>query len=106
MTFISCKRYYHIFKTFKLYYKLTYILGKAAIQRFSPAGIANQIFQIGDQCKIRAEKTAIEFYITHTPEYQNYPQLALFPYPVQSLLVDQYKITRKEIVAGEKLQEV
>lgn len=59
------------------------------MQRFSPAGTANQILRIGDQWEIRAEKTAIEFYIIRIPEYQDYPQLALLPYPVQSLLVDQ-----------------
>ncbi len=92
MTFISYniyKRYYHIFKTFKFYYKLSYILGKAAMQRFLPAGTANQILRIGDQWEIRAEKTVIEFYIIRIPKYQDYPQLALFLYPVQSLLVDQ-----------------
>ena len=29
----------------------------------------------------------------------------MFPYPVQSLLVEQYKIARKEIVEGKEPQE-
>ncbi len=36
---------------------------------------------------------------------QDYPQLAFFSYPVQALLVEQYKIARKEIVEGEEPQE-
>ena len=48
---------------------------------------------------------AIDFCTTRTSECQDYPQLALFPYPVQSLLVEQYKIVQKEIVAGKEPQE-
>lgn len=47
----------------------------------------------------------IDFRTTYTPECQNYPQLAFFSYSVQSLLVEQYKIARKEIVTGKKPQE-
>ena len=78
----------------RFYYKLTYILRKAAMQRFSPTGAANHVlqtnnvFRIGDQWEIRAQKAGIDFRTTRTPKYQDYLQLALFPYPVQSLLVE------------------
>ena len=72
------------------------------MQRFSLTGAANHVLRIGDQWEIRAQKAAIDFRTTYTSECQDYPQLALFPYPVQSLLVEQYKIARKEIVEGEE----
>ena len=78
----------------RFYYKLTYILGKAAIQKFSLTEAANHVLRIGDQWEIRAQKAAIDFRTTRTPECQDYPQLALFPYLVQSLLVEQYKIAQ------------
>ena len=104
MAFISQnpgRRYYNTFRA-KIYYKLTYILGKAVMQRFLLTGAANHVLQIGNQWEIQAQKAAINFYTTRTPEYQDYPQLALFPYLVQSLLLKQYKIARKEIVEGEE----
>ena len=75
------------------------------MQRFSLTGTANHVLRISDQWEIRAQKAAIDFRTTRIPECQDYPQLALFPYPVQSLLVEQYKIARKEIVEGEEPQE-
>lgn len=75
------------------------------MQRFSLTGTANHVLRIGDQWEIRAQKMAINFCTTSTLECQDYPHLALFPYPIQSLLVKQYKIARKEIVAGEEPQE-
>ncbi len=75
------------------------------MQRFSLTGTANHVLRIGDQWEIRAQKMAIDFRTTSTPKCQDYPHLALFPYPIQSLLVKQYKIARKEIVADEEPQE-
>lgn len=68
-------------------------------------GAANHVLRIDDQWETQAQKDRIDFRTTCTPGCQDYPQLALFPYPVQSLLVEQFKIARKEIMEGEELQE-
>ena len=89
----------------RFYYKLIYNLGKAALQRFSLTRAANHVLRIGDQWEIRSPKEGIDFRTTHTPECQDYPRFALSIYPVQSPLVEQYMIARKEIMEGEETHE-
>lgn len=98
-----------IFNNYMFFYKLIFILGKAVMQNFSLTKAANHIFRIGDQQETRAQKAGIDFCTTRTSECQDYPQLALFPYPVQSLLVEQHKIARKKlwkVKNRKKMQEM
>ena len=62
MTTNAVKSWHSSFKTYtediiiplrlRFYYKLTYIFGKAAMQRFSLTGAANHVLRIGDQWEI------------------------------------------------------
>ncbi len=63
------------------------------------------VLRTGNQWETRVQKVTIDFRTTRIPECQEYPQLAFLRYPVQALLVEQYKIARKEIVEGEEPQE-
>lgn len=61
--------------------------GKEAMSKFSLRGAAEHILSIGDQWKLRATKAATIFRTTRTAECIKYPDLGLFPGPVQILTV-------------------
>lgn len=67
------------------------MLGKASFQMFSITGTANHVLRIGDKWENRARKKEISFRTTMLAEAKDYPQLQKFPYPVQKLIVQQYK---------------
>ncbi len=72
------------------------------MQKFPITGTANHVFRIRDQWETCAQKAAIDFHTTRILKCPDYLQLALFPYPVQALLMEQYKIARKKMDKGEE----
>lgn len=77
-------------------------LGKASFLTFSLTGAANHVLRIGDQWEHRAQKAEASFRTTVTPECKDYPALKRFPYPVQKLIVEQYKEAVKTIENGDE----
>ena len=75
--------------------------GKESMTKFSLIGCALHALKIADQWEQRAEKAAIQFRTTRTAECAEYPDLELFPGPVQSLLVEQLKEAIKCIDESE-----
>ncbi len=67
---------------------------------FSLTGTANHALRIGDQWENRAKSEETSFRTITTPECRDFPPLAKFPYPVQKLIVEQYKEAVK-IIANE-----
>lgn len=58
---------------------------------FSITGTANHVLRIDDQWENRARKKETSFRTTFLAEAKDYPLLQKFPYPVQELIVQQYK---------------
>ena len=77
------------------------IVGKASCMTFSLIGAASHVIRVGDQWENRTRQEAINFHTTMTPECQECPQLRKFPYPVQKLIVDQWKLAAKELADGD-----
>ena len=75
--------------------------GKASCMTFSLIGAANHVIRVGDQWENRARQEAINFRTTMTPECQECSQFRKFPYPVQKLIVDQWKLAAKELADGD-----
>ena len=77
------------------------MIGKANFMTFSLLGAANHVIRIGDQWENRARQAEASFRTTTTPECQECPHLRKFPYPVQKLIVDQWKLTAKSLADGD-----
>lgn len=58
--------------------------------------------RIGDQWEHMASKEEASFRTTAAPECKNYPALRQFPYPVQKLIVGQYKEAVRTIENGDE----
>lgn len=69
---------------------------------FSLAGAATHVIQIKDQWENRARSEEANFRTTMTPECQECPHLRKFPYPVQILIVDQWKLAAKSLADGDE----
>lgn len=65
-------------------------------------GTANHVLRIGDQWENRACKEEASFRTTVMAEAKDYPQLREFPYPVQKLIVQQYKEAVQIIENGDE----
>ena len=68
---------------------------------FSLTGAANHVIRVGDQWENRARAEKASFRTTSTAECQECPHLRKFPFPVQKLIVDQWKLAAKSLVDGE-----
>ena len=75
---------------------------KAHLVTFSLKGAASHVIRIGDQWENRAGQEEISFRTTTTPECQECPHLRKFPYPVQKLIVDQWKLAAKSLTDGDE----
>ena len=64
--------------------------------------IRHHVLRISDQWGNRARREESTFRTTVTPECKDYPMLKSFPYPVQKLIVDQYKKEAEAIENDEK----
>lgn len=73
------------------------MIGKAHLIMFSLKGAASHVIRIGDQWENRANQEEISFRTTTIPECQECPHLRKFPYPVQKLIVDQWKLAEKNL---------
>lgn len=81
---------------------LIYLIGKASFMTFSLIGTANHVLHISDQWENWANKQEALFRTTVTPECKDYPALKRFLYPVQKLIIEQYKEAVKSIENGDK----
>lgn len=59
------------------------------------SGVISHILNIGDQWEQRALEVEQLWFKTRVVECTEYPELAQFPGPVQSLIVDQLKAAKK-----------
>lgn len=62
----------------------------------------HECIRIVDQWENRAHQEIINFRTTTTPECQECPHLRKFPYPVQKLIVDQWKLAAGTLADGEE----
>ena len=69
---------------------------------FSLIGAASHVLRIGDQWENRARSEEANFRTTMTPECQECPYLRKFPYPVQMLIVDQWKLAARSLADGDE----
>lgn len=76
----------------------------SVISGTSSTSAALHVMKIADQWKKRDENEAIKFRITRIAECAQYPKLALFPEPVQLLIVDQLKNAMKTTDEEEPLK--
>ena len=73
------------------------MIGKAEFMKFSLIEAANHVLRVGDQWKKRADQAGVTSQTTNTPERHEYPSLRKFTYPVQKLMVDQWKLAAKNL---------
>lgn len=92
MTTNAVEAWYHLLKT--------YAGGKEVMETFSFFGVISHVLTIGDQWEQRATDLEVLWFKTHVLECSDYPELAKFPGPVQSLIVDQLKAARKATDEG------
>ena len=69
---------------------------------FSLIGAATHVIRIGDQWENRAVQEIINFRTTTTPECQECSHFRKFPYPVQKLIVDQWKLAVQSLADGDE----
>ena len=65
--------------------------GKGSMLRFSLSGVAMHTLKIADQWELREQEAATRFRAYQSAECRLYPELAMFPGPVQQLIVGQLK---------------
>ena len=73
---------------------------KAFCMTFSLIDAANHVIRVKNQWKNRARQKTIKFRTTMTSECQKCSQFRKFPYFVQKLIVDQWKLAAKELTDG------
>ena len=78
------------------------MIGKATFMTFSLTGAATHVIRIGNQWENRARGEEISFRTTMTLESQECPHLRKFPYLVQRLIADQWKLAAKSLADGDE----
>ena len=90
MTTNAVESWHHLLKT--------HAGGKEIMENFSLSGVISHVLTIGDQWEQRALDVEQLWFKTRAAECSDYPELAQFPGPVQSLIVDQLKAGKKVFI--------